>query len=461
MDGSGDASVLRVGQADVAKFLCRNTYVKTENSVRTAGPPCFLGDSDDPADVFVRTVGLADVVVGRSHDNSEVIDKQNDENRDFISVILSDHQMQYTPSYIFMTTHTSTNVNITTSEALPEDHITKFNSSVTIPYTDFGTNGSSDVKAIRISSTENITAALGVQDITTLITTEKLGTSYILPNPYKDPRFEAYAAITVTAIHDNTTITISDWGETTFPDYTLNALETHVQEHHGSLPKTYSIQSSKPVAVFSGMYCMSDANCSNIIEQIPPFNQLDTVYIIPPNYNRFLTYILYLSKDNTTITSMNNDTIPITGGKRYDYIMLNEVVMVIRSADPILMTSYAVQYLPLGEHNPYWTVVPGVNQYLPRYKTVIQSGWNNNYIAIMIRKSAVGGMRLNKQSIDANTIRFEKNVFVEDLEYSVIIAEVAEGELTLDTIDGTPFGLMVYGSGEHGGYGFAGNVILR
>lgn len=47
------------------------------------------------------------------------------------------------------------------------------------------------------------------------------------------------------------------------------------------------------------------------------------------------------------------------------------------------------------------------------------------------------------------------------LEFSVIITEVTEGELTLGTIDDTPFGLMVYGNREEAGYGFADNVIFR
>jgi hypothetical protein len=79
----------------------------------------------------------------------------------------------------------------------------------------------------------------------------------------------------------------------------------------------------------------------------------------------------------------------------------------------------------------------------------------------MIKASAVDGLRADCVSIDPNTVRFQKSVFVDDVEYSVIVAEVTEGELTLETIDDAPFGLMVYGHRKRGGYGFAGNVILR
>jgi hypothetical protein len=130
--------------------------------------------------------------------------------------------------------------------------------------------------------------------------------------------------------------------------------------------------------------------------------------------------------------------------------------MVVQSVDPILITSYG-----LGDKNPYWTVVPGVNQYLRRYKVVIPVGWEKHYITITIRRSALAGLRANKQMIDTNTILYEENVFVDDQEYMVIIAEVTAGELTLESMDDTPFGLMVYGSRGSAVYSFAGNVILR
>ncbi|XP_048751523.2 IgGFc-binding protein-like [Ostrea edulis] len=379
-----------------------------------------------------------------------------EEYQEFVSFILRDPQMQQNPPSIFMTTDTPTDVKITTPET-SEDQMTSFDSSITIPYPEFGTNVSPEMKAIRIRSKESITVAVSAhQDITTLIPTEKLSTSYIFSTPIRDSAFQAFIAISVTAIHDNTCITFSDLGDSTSQEYTLNALETRIQEYRGTDPRAYNVQSSKPVAVFCGMYCMSDANCNNIIEQIPPSSQLDTVYIIPPNIDKITAVLIVPQKDTTLFEE--NDSFPVVAGNIYPGGILNDV-LIRRSTDPIIVTTYALdEDLSVGA--PYWTVVPGVNQYLPRYKIIIQNGWNSNYIAIMIRKSAVGGLRVNEQSIDANSIRFEKDVVVEAVEYSVIVAEVTEGELTLDTIDDTPFGLMVYGSRPVAGYGFAGNVIL-
>jgi hypothetical protein len=236
-------------------------------------------------------------------------------------------------------------------------------------------------------------------------------------------------------------------------------METRVHGVESDKLETYNIHSSKPVAVFSGRYCKSGTRCSNIIEQIPPSNQLDTVYIVPPNYKTFATLVYFLSEKNTTVTMPDKTIKSIYPGRQSFHTMFNNHAAVIKSAEPILMTSFTVAYL--GNYNPYWTVVPGVNQYLPRYKIVIPTGYNTNYIAVMIKASAVGELQANCKFIDRNTVRFQENVYVDDIQYTVIVAEVPSGELTLESIDNTPFGLMVYGHRKGGGYGFAGNVILR
>jgi hypothetical protein len=356
-----------------------------------------------------------------------------------------------------MTTETSTNAYIAPLETLHQEKSTKFTSSVTIPYQNFGVNGSSDVRALRIHSTEDISVTVSDEDITTLIPTEKLSTSYILSAPNDYSGDDAYKTITVTAIHDNTRITYSDWRDNTVLDYTLNASETRVHKDHTDAAKAYSIESSKPVAVFSGWYCMTHVKCSNMIEQIPPTNQLDTVYIIPPNYNTTVTAYVVMSKEKTDVTLPDNTVKSVDPSSTYGFLRQPLHALVVKSAAPILMAYFTITYS--NHYNPYWAVVPGINQYLPRYKIIIPKGWKKNYISIMIKASAVGGLRANCESIDPTTIRFQENVIVDDVEYSVIVAEVTEGELTLESIHDIPFGLMVEGHRYHGGYGFAGNVI--
>jgi hypothetical protein len=391
-----------------------------------------------------------------SFSSESIASNPNGKNKDFIAVELIESDPQ-TNSYISMATETPTNVFITTPENLRVDHMIKLNSFMTIRYPGFQVNGSSEANSIRIRSSEDISVTVNDQDITSLITAEKLSTSYIFSSPPRDLGL-SHAVITVTAIYDDTSVTVLNVGAPTNPKFTLNALETGVHNDYVYRPKVYGVQSSKPVAVFSWAYCKVLASCSHIVEQIPPLNQLDTVYIIPPYFDMVVTVIFLVTKENTVVTFRDNSTKDINSDK-IEYASVTDKAEVIRSTKPILTSSSA--FVQSSEAPSYWTVVPGINQYLPRYITTVPSGYDRNYIAVMIRTSAVAGLRVNRQSIDPSAVVFQDSVFVDDLEYSVIISNVTEGELALESIDDTPFGLMVYGRQGQRGYGFAGNVILH
>jgi hypothetical protein len=171
---------------------------------------------------------------------------------------------------------------------------------------------------------------------------------------------------------------------------------------------------------------------------------------------------VFMSQVNTEVNVTYPDSYTLENVNFRHYIVPSSTnTTVVQSTDPMLMTSYDEYPFPDEPFPTYWTVVPGVNQYLPMYKIVVPSGWDNNYIALMIRKSAVDGLRVNGQSTDNITVVHSEYVPLGDVEYSVITAKVTEGELIAESIDDTPFGLMVYGHRGDAGYGFAGNVVLR
>lgn len=92
------------------------------------------------------------------------------------------------PSYIFLTTEKLTNVTMTTADTYtqevppPINQVLTFNSTMTITYPVFF--GRTTYHALRIRSTEHISAsALINQDISTIIPTEKLTTSYLISFP--------------------------------------------------------------------------------------------------------------------------------------------------------------------------------------------------------------------------------------------------------------------------------------
>lgn len=67
----------------------------------------------------------------------------------------------------------------------------------------------------------------------------------------------------------------------------------------------------------------------------------------------------------------------------------------------------------MGDHS--MTVVPGINQYIDYYKTVVPFGFNYNYVTIMIKQSFKDSTRINNTVINGSNIVFEENVSVMNL----------------------------------------------
>jgi hypothetical protein len=197
-----------------------------------------------------------------------------------------------------------------------------------------------------------------------------------------------------------------------------------------------------------------------MVEQIPPMNELDTVYIVPAYYLSS-TRASCISQVNATINvtietsqSTNFTTHSISAGTQFD-VDSPKYDIVLESSAPLLVTSYS-------ENPNYWTVFPGVNQYLPKYKILIPSGWTTNYVIIVIRVRSLDSLRANGQLIDRVIYNLDRHtVSVGGLIYTVQYYRATEGELTLKTVDGTPFGLMVYGHREDVRYSFVGSVVHR
>lgn len=106
------------------------------------------------------------------------------------------------------------------------------------------------------------------------------------------------------------------------------------------------------------------------------------------------------------------------------------------------------------------TIVPGFNQYLSFYKVVVPSGYDFDYVSIMIKHSSKDSFRINGTVITTADIVFEEDVPVGNLTYNVRTIHVPAGELTAYTVDDEKFGLMFVGVSIYKAYGFSGNSLL-
>ena len=109
--------------------------------------------------------------------------------------------------------------------------------------------------------------------------------------------------------------------------------------------------------------------------------------------------------------------------------------------------------------DPSMTIVPGINQYLDYYKIVVPSGYDINYVSIMITEASKDSLRINNTRISVGDVLFEKNVAAGNVTYNVRSIRVKEGELSASTVDGERFGLMFSGVTYYEAYGFSGNSL--
>lgn len=113
----------------------------------------------------------------------------------------------------------------------------------------------------------------------------------------------------------------------------------------------------------------------------------------------------------------------------------------------MLVTAFGVGSKNSWSGDPSMTIVSGINQYLDYYRIVVPSGYDRNYVSIMIKDGSQDSFCLNNMLINTSDIVFQKNVPVGNVIYNVKTIRVVEGEVTVSTFNGERFGLIFTGMG--------------
>lgn len=267
---------------------------------------------------------------------------------------------------------------------------------------------------------------------TTHIPLHKLSTKYVAVST--EPVSSWNSQLAVSAIEDNTTVSITFKMKQSLPlliggevfnngdvfNISLNRFQTYQIEHVTDLTGTL-VESSTPIAVFSGNNCNKLENigaCDHLIEQLPPTDSVDNIYIVPPNMDDRDTVIRITAIESTNITYMIGrltQTRFLYQFDSFDTKIASNQVCFIESESPILVTAFGLgsNTPPLGD--PSMTIVPGINQYLDYYKIVVPLGYDYNYVSIMIRESSKDVFRVNGTVIEISDIVFEENVSVRNI----------------------------------------------
>ncbi|XP_062587705.1 IgGFc-binding protein-like [Saccostrea cucullata] len=340
-------------------------------------------------------------------------------------------------------------------------------------------------KAVKIRSTEAITLVLfdnnysQSNDGSLISPVEKLGTRYLVVS--SDPRDEKHpiynSGFAIAALEDDTLVKVDlmvYYAETNLSisepyAFRLNNLET-IQLEFGLDLSGSLVESSKPVAVFSGNRCNmfpESIRCSHLMEQMSPTTEWGSMYIVPADFNSDGSRLIIMTDESSSTTASI-----LVGNDRHDIILLPRIPFEFT----LRTNETAVIYIPQarasvtsfvkGNKNnsnsgsPYMVKIPKVPQTKSQYTIPIPEGYLTNYVTIMIDKSSKSDLRLNGQAIKQTTILFEDDNILNDGRIgSILTVDVLPGVLNLASTSGSPFGVLVFGYRYLDSYGFAGNFV--
>lgn len=303
-----------------------------------------------------------------------------------------------------------------------------------------------EVKSVLIETSSDVFVishddAYGTVGSTTHIPLHKLSTRYVVISA--KPEATRTSQVAVSAIEDNSTISITFKMKGNVPliidgktfhsgdmfNLSLNRFETF-------------IESSVPIAAFSGNDCVylgGSGACDHLIEQLPPIASVDKTYLVPPNSDERDTIIRITAIENSNMTyKIGSVSQTLTLMK---FIFFNTRISssqtCIESDVPLLVTTFGLKSRSSTLGDPSMTIIPGLNQYLDYYKIVVPSGYDHNYVSIMMKHFSKDSLRINSTVINAGDVVFEENVSYGNLTYNVRSIRVVEGELTASTTTGS------------------------
>lgn len=115
---------------------------------------------------------------------------------------------------------------------------------------------------------------------------------------------------------------------------------------------------------------------------------MDKTYIVPPNSDERDTLIRITAIRNSSLTFMIDSVVKTLTLYKFDYFdtrITSSQLCIIESASPVSVTAFGLGSNNSSIGDPSMTIVPGINQNLDYYRLVVPSGYDRNYVSIMIK----------------------------------------------------------------------------
>ncbi|KAF7242410.1 IgGFc-binding protein [Varanus komodoensis] len=217
------------------------------------------------------------------------------------------------------------------------------------------------------------------------------------------------------------------------------------------------IKSEKPVAVLSGHTCaQKNTHCNHVMEQLLPVPIWGRVFIIPPlsfQMNFDLAYVV--ASQTTSLTC-------VSGGLHRNYNLVAGQVLQLKvtHSSPIYITAnVGIQvflFCTGGIHShlnfdPYFISIPDTSRYCRHYSVKEQVNFEN-YVHIIAKTTAIGGITIDKHSLGVVSWRPIPGTEYSWSEY--YLGEEGTSHELFDPVN--HFGVLSFGLAERNAYGSAG-----
>jgi VCBS repeat-containing protein len=222
-----------------------------------------------------------------------------------------------------------------------------------------------------------------------------------------------------------------------------------------------TINSNKPIAVFSGHNCtnIGSGACDFIVEQMPPTNVLlptegetVTTYVVGESHsdtglgNNLVRVIA--AQDGTQVTVGGTLVATLAAGQFHAFT-LSDPSAVITTTKGALVAQYLQGAITAGEGDPAMTFVPPVNSWLSEYKLATPLGaadeFDKNLVNVVIPTGALSSLTINGLAADTSAF-----VDVPGTGFMVGNIEIEPGIITIKAGDGgndpdTDFQVSIFG----------------
>lgn len=295
--------------------------------------------------------------------------------------------------------------------------------------------------------------------------TDILGLEYIAMSYNGLNSYSSQAA--VVGVYDNTTVTFHP--STSIKGRSSSSpFEIHIDKGETYLIKAgyrldltgTTISASAPIAVMSGVECTNVPvgvyACDHIIEMMPPVATWGRSFLTVPLATRLRgdVFRFLAAQDDTKLYINGTLRATLDRGNHFETVLTSRAQ--VEANSPILVAQYSTgQSFDGVVSDPFMMLIPPTEQFLNQYTfSTPSTGYSKHFVNVVVPTEQLSSLVLD--GIPVDTGLFSP---VGSGGFSGGQIPITLGSHTI--FGGAPFGIYVYGFGDHDSYGYPGGMAFE